>query len=245
MGYTNVKVYMAGYPDWLKQKGNYGSISTEYVKKQIDANKTMIVDSRPLKTKYVKGHVPTAVSIPFTQFEELKGKLPMGLDTELIFYCGGLKCRLSHKSAAAALAMGYTNVKVYATGYPSWKKMYGGAEAIQVSGGEVEGSIDLEKFKAILKSNPSSIRIIDVRDPDEFAAGHFETAVNIPVEDLEGKIKTLPSDKPIVYVCSTGARSGEAFYMTLEVRESLKDVFYVEAEIEFQGNGKYTIKKAH
>jgi hypothetical protein len=33
--------------------------------------------------------------------------------------------------------------------------------------------------------------------------------------------------------------------MTLDVRESLKNVFYVEAEMEFQGDGKYTIKKPH
>ena len=52
LGYTNVKVYTAGYPDWIKQKGNYGSISVEFVAAQIAGNKTMIIDSRPQKTKF-------------------------------------------------------------------------------------------------------------------------------------------------------------------------------------------------
>ena len=86
--------------------------------------------------------------------------------------------------------------------------------------------------------------LIDVRDPDEFADGHFKNAVNIPVDDLEKKVATLPADKPIVFVCSTGARSGESFYMLMDLRPELKKVYYLEAEIAFKKDGSYTIKKA-
>ncbi len=244
LGYTNVKVYAKGYPEWISLKGNYGSYDAEHVAKLISDNNAVIVDARPLKTKFVKGHIPTALSIPFSQFDTLKGKLPRDLDTPVVFYCGGLKCRLSHKSAAKALEMGYTNVKVFDKGYPEWKKIYGASkEAVQVKAGTVEGSIDLERFKSIIAKNPDSILLIDVRDTDEFAKGSFKTAVNIPVENLEPKIKGFPDDKPIVYVCSTGARSGEAFYMTKDVRESLKDVYYVEAQIDFKEDGTFEIKK--
>jgi len=244
LGYKNVKVFAKGYPEWVSQKGNYASVSAEYVAKQITENKTLIIDARPQKTKFDKGHIPTAINIPFSQFDTLNGKLPRDLNTPVIFYCGGLKCRLSHKSAAKALEMGYTNVKVFDKGYPEWKKIYGAStETLQVQAGEVEGSIDLERFKSIIANNPDSILLIDVRDADEFAKGSFKTAVNIPVEALEPKINGLPDDKPIVFVCSTGARSGEAFYMTKDVRKSLKDVYYVEAEIDFKTNGDIEIKK--
>jgi rhodanese-related sulfurtransferase len=244
LGYKNVVVFAKGYPEWISQPGNYGAVSVGFVRKQIDGNKTLIVDSRPQQTKFVKGHIPTAINIPFTQFDALSGKLPRALDTPVIFYCGGLKCRLSHKSAAKALAMGYTRVKVFEKGYPQWKKTYGkSAEALPVQAGVVEGSIDLERFKAIIAQNPESVMLIDVRDADEFAQGSFKTAVNIPVEELEPKIKDLPENKPIVFVCSTGARSGEAYYMTKDVRESLKDVFYVEAEVDFKSDGSFEIKK--
>ena len=49
----------------------------------------MIIDSRPYKPKYVNGHIPTAVSIPDSQFDKLKGKLPEDKNALLIFYCGG------------------------------------------------------------------------------------------------------------------------------------------------------------
>ncbi|MBU8848205.1 MAG: sulfurtransferase [Desulfobacterales bacterium] len=244
LGYKNVKVYAKGYPEWVSLKGNYGAVSIEHVTKLIADNNAAIIDARPKKTKFDKAHIPTAVSIPFSQFDNLKGKLPRDLNTPVIFYCGGLKCRLSHKSAVRALEMGYTNVKVYDKGYPEWKKTFGQSKAaVQVKAGEVEGSFDLENFKSIIANNPESILLIDVRDADEFAKGSFKTAINIPVEKLEPKIKDLSDDKPIVFVCSTGARSGEAFYMVKDIRESLKDVYYVEAEIDFKSDGTIEIKK--
>jgi len=85
---------------------------------------------------------------------------------------------------------------------------------------------------------------VDVRDPDEFATGHFKTAVNIPVDQLEKKVNSLPTDKPIVFVCATGARSGESFYMLQDMKPDLKKVYYLEAEVEFKKDGSYKIKKA-
>ena len=49
----------------------------------------MIIDSRPYKPKYANGHIPTAVSIPDSQFDKLTAKLPQDKSTLLIFYCQG------------------------------------------------------------------------------------------------------------------------------------------------------------
>ena len=49
----------------------------------------MIIDARPYKAKYAKGHIPTAVSIPDSQFAKLTDKLPEDKSTLLIFYCQG------------------------------------------------------------------------------------------------------------------------------------------------------------
>jgi rhodanese-related sulfurtransferase len=94
-----------------------------------------------------------------------------------------------------------------------------------------------------MEENPQSIMLIDVRDPDEYAAGSFETAVNIPTDELEKKISTLPTDKPIVFVCSTGARSGEAYYMVQDIRPELKKVYYLEAETTYNKDGSVKITK--
>ncbi|CAB1085555.1 Rhodanese-related sulfurtransferase [Olavius algarvensis Delta 1 endosymbiont] len=49
----------------------------------------MIIDSRPYKPKYAKGHIPTAVSLPHSQFDKMTDKLAAEKKALLIFYCGG------------------------------------------------------------------------------------------------------------------------------------------------------------
>jgi rhodanese-related sulfurtransferase len=140
--------------------------------------------------------------------------------------------------------LGYTDVKVFADGYPAWVKAFGAAPAaVAVKAGAAEGSIEIATFEKIIAENPQSIMLIDVRDADEYAAGSFKTAVNIPTDELEEKIATLPADKPIVFVCNTGARSGEAFYMVQDLRPELKEVYYLEAETIYSKDGSVKITK--
>jgi rhodanese-related sulfurtransferase len=244
LGYKNVKVFSDGYPGWMKVEGNYASVSVDYMKKQIDSKADMvIVDARPKRKKYNKGHMPGAISIPDSQFKKLKDQLPQDKNTQLVFYCGGFKCKLSHKSAAKAIALGYTNVKVFSAGYPAWKKVAASAAPVQVKAGKEEGSIDIEAFKKIVDKNPESIMLVDVRDADEFKTGSLKSAVNIPVDDLEAKIKTLPKDKPVIFICGTGARSGESFYMVQDLRPEMKNVFYLDAEMTVHKDGSFELKK--
>ena len=233
----------------MKVAGNYAAVSEDWVQKQLD-NKTdiVLIDSRPKRKKYDKGHITTAISIPDMQFNKMTDQLPADKNKLLVFYCGGYKCKLSHKSAKKAIALGYTKVKVFAAGYPAWKAAYGDtgtkvakADSATLKTGKEEGSIDTETFKQIVKTNPESIYLIDVRDPDEFATGSFKTAINVPVDTLEAKIKTLPTDKPIVFVCGTGARSGESFYMVQDLRPELKNVYYFEGELTFGKDGSFKI----
>ena len=55
------------------------------------AEDVMIIDARPKRPKYDKGHISMAVSIPDSQFDKMTAKLPANKDALLIFYCGGLK----------------------------------------------------------------------------------------------------------------------------------------------------------
>jgi rhodanese-related sulfurtransferase len=227
----------------MKAPETYAEVSVQYVADQLAGNKTVLVDARPHKPKFVKGHIPTAISVPDSQFDELKGKLPIDKNTPLLFYCGGFKCKLSHKSAKKAMDLGYTNVKVFAAGYPAWVKFAGvGKEVIQLKAGTEEGSIDIATFKKILNEKPDSILLVDVRSAEEHKAGSFKSAVNIPTDKLEKNIKSLPSDKPIVFVCNTGALSGEAFYMVKDLRPDIKEVYYLEAEVTYNQDGSQKIK---
>jgi rhodanese-related sulfurtransferase len=52
--------------------------------------------------------------------------------------------------------------------------------------------------------------LIDVRTPQEFAGGHIQGAINIPVESLAGRLDEVPQGKPIVVYCRSGNRSATA-----------------------------------
>ena len=55
-----------------------------------------------------------------------------------------------------------------------------------------------------------SLTVVDVRSPGEFAAGHIEGAVNLPLDRLAQDAATLLPDKqaPLMLCCVSGARSG-------------------------------------
>ncbi len=137
-------------------------------------------------------------------------------------------------------------MKVFSAGYPAWKKIAGGAApkvAVEIKAGAEEGNIDIANFKQILKESPDSILLIDVRDAEEYQKGHFKTAVNMSVDDVEKNVKTLPNTKPIVFVCNTGAQSGEAYYLVQDMRPELKKVYFLDATCTYKKDGSVEIKK--
>jgi rhodanese-related sulfurtransferase len=59
------------------------------------------------------------------------------------------------------------------------------------------------------------ITIIDVREDWEFAEGHIPGATLIPLGTLEDQADQIPTDEPVVLVCRSGNRSGQAYrYLT-------------------------------
>lgn len=53
-----------------------------------------------------------------------------------------------------------------------------------------------------------SIRLLDVRDPEEYSAGHINGAINCPMD----KIDTFngPVDQHYLLICKSGKRSKQA-----------------------------------
>jgi rhodanese-related sulfurtransferase len=52
--------------------------------------------------------------------------------------------------------------------------------------------------------------ILDVRQPEEFRAGHIAGAKLIPLNELRERMDELPQDTEILCVCRSGSRSGAA-----------------------------------
>lgn len=65
----------------------------------------------------------------------------------------------------------------------------------------------------------SSTIVIDVRTPDEYAAGHLDGARNIDLQSgsFESEISSLPLDGQYLVYCQSGNRAGQA----VSIMESL------------------------
>ena len=53
-------------------------------------------------------------------------------------------------------------------------------------------------------------KIIDVRTPSEFKSGHIKNSINIPLQSLNQKLKSLKKDQTIITCCASGMRSANA-----------------------------------
>ena len=67
-------------------------------------------------------------------------------------------------------------------------------------------SIDLETFAAAVRAG--DITVVDVREPNKFAAGHIPGAVSQPLSRFDAQ--SLPDGKPVVLICQAGGRSRKA-----------------------------------
>lgn len=55
--------------------------------------------------------------------------------------------------------------------------------------------------------------LVDVREPQEWQAGHAQGARHIPLAELDQRQRELPTGRPIITVCRSGARSAQAASM--------------------------------
>ncbi len=57
------------------------------------------------------------------------------------------------------------------------------------------------------------IAVIDVREAWEYEAGHIPGAALIPLGELAERVDEVPRDRPVVLVCRSDNRSGQAFQL--------------------------------
>lgn len=79
---------------------------------------------------------------------------------------------------------------------------------VSVGFGEVK-DVTVEQAVAQLNKDPKTV-VIDVRTPQEFAAGHIERAINLNMKDKDFAEKLAKLDKEKTYLmhCASGVRSG-------------------------------------
>ena len=243
LGYTNVKVYREGYPEWLER--NIGVIAAQHLKEAwIDkAMPHVLVDARPATTA-ASGAIPGAVSIPPSSVRGAAASLPdPKLKAPIMVYDGdGGNAAL--QVARVIKASGQPNVTLIGGGFDAWKD----AKGTVVTGmlptkvayvpKPRPGSLPNDEFARLAKATPPNVIILDVRNADEANNGMIKGAVLIPDEELLARMRELPKDKRIITHCSTGVRAEMAYH---KLKQAGYDAGFVYAVIDVKKNGDFTV----
>ena len=76
-----------------------------------------------------------------------------------------------------------------------------------VASNQLRGDTDLADWRSVQALDPTTQGVLDVRTQPEFDLGHIEGAVNIPVDELRGRLGELTKDKEWIVMCAVGRRA--------------------------------------
>jgi len=76
--------------------------------------------------------------------------------------------------------------------------------------------INTQELEQRLSQAPEDTIFIDVREPEEYASGHIEGMINMPLSSFSETYSQLPKDKEIVIICRSGNRSMQAAQLLRE-----------------------------
>lgn len=62
-------------------------------------------------------------------------------------------------------------------------------------------------YKELVKNGA---QIVDVRTRSEYASGHVQGSVNIPLNELSSQVNKIKKNAPIITCCASGMRSASA-----------------------------------
>lgn len=77
------------------------------------------------------------------------------------------------------------------------------AEAVETAAAELDPGAGAELIEA-------GAAVIDVRREYEFEGGHLTGSAHIEMNELSGRAGEIPKDRPVLFVCRSGNRSGMA-----------------------------------
>ncbi len=162
------------------------------------AEGALVVDART-NEQFDEAHIPGAISASAyeTGFATKVAKVTSP-DVELIVVAASDGYELEAVELLASVGL---RVRGYLEGgMTAWR-----SEGRPV--GRIE-LIDPEELAGRLEDD--ELMVLDVRDEDEYAAGHIPGSVNVPYGELPDRQGELPRDREIAAICSGGKRSGLA-----------------------------------
>ena len=184
----------------IEQMGTPSPLSPRAVEVAI-AEGALLVDART-NEQFDEGHIPGAVSASAydTGFATKVAKV-VPTDVELIVVAASDGYELE---AAELLASVGLQVRGYLHGgMTSWRSEERPVQRIEL--------IDAAELASRLDGGAGAAPVVlDVRDRDEYEAGHIPGSLHVPFGELPERHGELPRDRPVAAICSGGKRSGMA-----------------------------------
>lgn len=192
----NVLMNIQGYESLenVLEKGAKALSASEFLASAKE-NEALVLDVRH-ENDFVKEHIPGSIFIGLNgQFAPWVGALIMDVNQPLILVTPQGK----EAEAVTRLArVGFDNTLGY---------LEDGIEAWKAAGFETDSirSISPETFAEGL--NVDEKIVVDSRRPGEFAGGHVENAINIPLDFINQQLAEVPKEEDFYLHCAGGYRS--------------------------------------
>jgi rhodanese-related sulfurtransferase len=79
----------------------------------------------------------------------------------------------------------------------------------------IQKSPEVDVHEALRRQVAGAL-LVDVREPDEWAAGHADGACHIPLGELDARQHELSRDREILLICRSGRRSAQAVGLLIQ-----------------------------
>jgi rhodanese-related sulfurtransferase len=244
LGYTNVRVYHDGLPEWTKK--NFTVITAQSLKEAfLDKDiPVVLVDVRTAEAAQ-KGFIRGAVTIPSAEMAANISKFPPREIKAPIIIVDDTGGKDAQAAAKQLIGAGYTTT-LLSGGMDAWLaakypvQTGNLATAITYVPKPRPGETAIEEFKKIVAVIPQDTVILDVRNRDEASTGMIKGAVLMPDEEILDKLAAIPKNKQIITYCSTGVRAEMAYY---KLKDKGYNVKFLNAKVDIDPTGKITIEK--
>ncbi|TMK51546.1 MAG: MBL fold metallo-hydrolase [Actinobacteria bacterium] len=155
----------------------------------------IVVDTRSPEA-FAGGHIPGALNVGLgSSFSTWAGTvLPEGARVLLVLD-GPAQL---WEAAWQLLRVGYDLPEGWLSGgMAAWRAVAGEMDLLPM--------LDVHELRGRIEG--STVNVVDVRQPAEWAAGHIEGATFITGADLPARLDQVPNHSPVAFICSTGYRS--------------------------------------
>ena len=238
LGYTNVRIYIGGYPDWVKSE--HGITEAVWLKTALaEGTPHVLIDLRNA-AEVSKGHIPGAVGIESAKLAASQSMFPANKKAPIILYGPD-----SEQAAALVHSWGYKKVQSLATDFEAWQAagnpVTTGATATEIVyvPKPQPGTISVAEFNQAVHAHPTDLVLVDVRNPDEIKDGKIDGALNIPADLVGQRVAEIPADKEIILFCNTGVRAEMAHTILTEAGRKNR---FLNATVSFTDNG-FTVEE--